>query len=153
MSSYAIPHLLFVAALFIPAAARAECAIPSVERDFTKGDVVFIGRAVNQEVAGSPRHPPPRNRSTETTFEIEQIWKGKPDAPIRVQTCGWNEGGRILNCSDPGFRFVVGERYLVFAFGNPSNTWETDGCTATSRVDRAEDFLKWLADKPSTKLR
>jgi hypothetical protein len=124
---------------------RAECPYYTLEGAFMTSTVVFVGRATNQQVVAATHPPPDRvNRVTETTFEVEDEWKGTSNRTVRIQTCGWTLGNETVTCSED-VRFVVGERYVVFAGGEPL---ETSGCRPTARVDRAERTLQWLADKP-----
>jgi hypothetical protein len=133
---------LLVVTLAFSTSVRAECPFYSLDAAFMSSTVVFVGRATNQEVVAAT--PPPLDRVTETTFEVEDEWKGTSNRTVRIQTCGWTLGNEAVTCSE-GVRFVVGERYVVFAVGQPL---ETSACVPTARVDRAERTLQWLADKP-----
>src|SRR6476620_5716928 len=101
---------------------RAECPYYALETAFMTSNAVFVGRATNQQVVVAT-HPPP-DRVTETTFEVEDEWKGNSNRTVRIQTCGWTLGNETVTCSED-VRFVVGERYVAFAVGEPL---ETSGC-------------------------
>jgi len=90
---------------------------------------------------------PAGTRATETTFHVEELWKGRPTATLRILNCGWQDVDETATCSD--FQFVVGSRYVVFAAGDPL---ETNECLPTGLVDRAEATLQWLAGKPHKKV-
>src|SRR5262249_40294895 len=88
------------------------------------------------------------SRETQTTFEVEEIWKGTADSARRVRTCGWTDGTIEMLCSECS-TFMVGSRYVVFASGDPL---ETSQCLATALVDRAHKTLQWLSGKPRKRL-
>lgn len=136
-----------VVTLAFSTSVRAECPFYTLEAALMSSTVVFIGRATNQQVVAAPRGP--ADRVTETTFEVEEEWKGTSKKTLRIQTCGWTVGNETLTCTE-GVRFVVGEKYVVFAVGEPL---ETSGCVPTAHVDRAARTLQWLADKPHRKNR
>jgi hypothetical protein len=125
---------------------RADCGLLTLDDYFIRSQIVFVGRAIGQQVV--PIRPPSGTRATETTFEIEELSKRQADTIPRVQTCGWTEGGLEMTCAE-GFTFVMGSRYLVFAAGDPL---ETSGCWPNGLVDRSERTLEWLASKPSKRL-
>jgi hypothetical protein len=129
------------------APARATCPGPlTLEEQFARNRSVFLGRAIGQQIV--PRTGSRQGtRATETTFEVEELWKGPSNATLRLQTCGWNDGSEALTCSED-FIFVVGSRYVVFAAGDPL---KTSGCQPTALVDRAKETLQWLSGKPHKK--
>jgi hypothetical protein len=88
-----------------------------------------------------------QDRATETTFEVETLWKGEPGKTIRIRTCGWVVGDTAVTCGE-SFKFTVGSRYVVFADGG---TLQTDTCHHTALVDRAAQTLQWLSRKPRKK--
>ena len=126
---------------------HAECgAMMSLDEQFAMSQAVFVGRAIGQEIVSNQSRP--GSRETQTTFEVEEIWKGTADSARRVRTCGWTDGTLMTTCSE-GFTFIVGSRYVVFATGDPL---ETSQCFATALVDRAEKTLLWLSEKPRKRL-
>jgi hypothetical protein len=130
-----------------PALVHANCPISDFDQQFASAGAVFLGRAIKQEVVDAPRKSESNDRMTETTFAIEDQWKGI-GTTIRVRTCSWSVGGLNLTCGED-FHFEVGNTYLVFASGNPL---ETGGCTPTANLDRAAAILTWLAGKPHKKI-
>jgi len=123
---------------------RAECAGPLILEDsFAYNGTVFVGRAIAQEIV-SRTGARDGTWATETTFEVEELWKGQTNTTLRVQNCGWHDGNEAMTCSED-FTFVVGFRYVVFAAGDPL---QTNSCGPTALVDRAAKTLQWLFDKP-----
>jgi hypothetical protein len=138
---------LFILTLVIalsPVHVRADCPIVNFDTEFANAAAIFEGRAIKQEVVTTTRG----GRVTETTLDVEQLWKGLSDRTVRVQTCSWALPNAGLVCSED-FHFTVGETYLVFASGQPL---ETSGCRPTERVDRADKQLQWLSNKPHWKI-
>jgi hypothetical protein len=132
-----------IVTLASPIPARAECATLQIADEFDRSTAIFVGRAVSQAIALSPAWSWPR--ATETTFEIETLWKGEHRRTLRVQTCGGVVGGEAITCSE-AFRFHVGAKYIVFADGTPLTT---NTCHHTALVDEtvARETLQWLSKK------
>lgn len=122
---------------------HAECATPTLKDDFKQSDAVFLGRVVMQSVLATP--PNWMRRATETTFQIDRMWKGEPTKTVRVLTCGGTIGNESITCGET-FHFTVGFQYVVFADGRPLTT---QSCHHTALIDRSGETLQWLADKPS----
>ena len=139
--------VLAVAIVALSALLRADCPNVDLDQQFASADAVFVGRVIGQEVVNSPRRPKPHDRMTETTFTVEDLWKGN-GTTVRVRTCSWSVEGVNLTCSED-FHFQIRDTYIVFASGTPL---ETSGCSATARLDKAETVLKWLAGKPHHKI-
>jgi hypothetical protein len=135
----------FVIALVSAGPLGADCATLALPDDFARSGAVFVGRVVAQSVRTTPGDI--IGVATETTFDVEQSWKGKAEKKVRVQTCGGTIGDDTINCSE-AFRFEVGSRYLVFAEGQPLTT---DTCHHTAKLELAETTLQWLSTKPSAK--
>lgn len=126
----------------------AECPGPlTLDYHFGASQAVFVGRAIAQRIVPHPLRLGVNERVTETTFQVEQRWKGPATTTIQVQTCGWSDFGEALTCSED-FKFVVGSRYVVFAAAIRNGALETSLCVPTSSVDRATVTLQWLSSKP-----
>ena len=134
VASYAIAHSV------IPA--HAECTALTLDQEF-KRSAIFVGRAIAQ----SPVTTAANLTATETTFEVESLWKGQTKTTPRIRTCGGIAGDKEFACAE-GFRFLVGSRYLVFADGAPL---ETSACSRTELVSQAVRTLQWLSHKPRKK--
>jgi hypothetical protein len=129
------------------APAGASCPVPpTLEERFAHTPTVFVGRAIAQQIVPWTSRLPAGTRATETTFDVEELWKGQPTATLRILNCGWQDADQTVTCSD--FKFVVGSRYVVFAAGDPL---ETNECFPTALVDQAGETLKGLAGKPLKK--
>jgi hypothetical protein len=143
----ALASLVSLAIAAALASVRAECATPGIDEEFRLSGAVFLGRATDQSVLTDARP-----WYTETTFDVERLWKGKPDADkrLRVRTCGGVVGDRDMGCGE-SFRFVPGTQYVVFADGDPLAT-NTCHHTAAAWTEEAKKTLGWLSTKASRRL-
>jgi len=143
----ALASLVSLAIAGAMASVRAECATPGIEEEFRLSGAVFLGRATDQSVLTDVTP-----WQTETTFDVERLWKGETDTDrrFRVRTCGGVVGDKALNCGE-SFRFVPGTQYVVFADGNPLAT-NTCHHTAAAWTDQAKTTLGWLSTKASRRL-
>ena len=139
VGSFAIAHSVMPA--------HAVCPTLRIDDEFKRSTAVFVGRAIAQSIATTPTLNWPR--ATETTFAVESVWKGEPDATIRVRVCGGAADDGDMSCGED-FRFVVGSRYVVFADGRPLTT---NNCHHTALLDRAGQSLEWLSHKPQKRVR
>ena len=69
-------------------------------------------------------------------LRVERFWKGSPKGEVRVFT--WRGGG------DCGYRFEVGESYLVYAHGAGDGSLSTNICQRTARLSEASKDLRAL---------
>src|SRR3954463_2908124 len=74
----------FVIALVSAGPLGADCATLALPDDFARSGAVFVGRVVAQSVRTTPGDI--IGVATETTFDVEQSWKGKAEKKVRVQT-------------------------------------------------------------------
>lgn len=101
------------------------------EELFRNNDVVFTGTALsNTRVAG-----PVDGVQNIGLLRAEQFWKGMPQKEVRV-------GSDVP--------FLVGERYVVFAGGDPLST--TIECEATQLLANAMKKRLWLSRRLSRKV-
>ena len=112
-------------------AALRQCIMfPDTEELFRNNDVVFAGTVLSStRVAG-----PDDGVQNVGLLRAEQFWKGTPRKEMRV-------GSDVP--------FLVGERYVVFASGDPLST--TIECEATQLLARAMKKRLWLSRLPSRK--
>jgi hypothetical protein len=111
---------------------------------FARSDAVFTGRAVSQRIvtpatAGS--------KFTETTFEVEELWKGRPAAKtLTVLSCGYFDVRTQQHtlCGGGSDRFLIGSPYVLFVRGNPL---EVD-CEPVEPITSASHVLAWLSSLP-----
>jgi hypothetical protein len=115
----------------------------TLEEQFARSQAVFVGRAIAQRIV--PITSRDGERATETTFEVEELWKGEAKSKtLRVLICTWNDGFRAVTCEGP-LIFTIGARYVVFASGDP--LWAT-GCDPADLVYRAQETMHFLSGKP-----
>lgn len=69
-------------------------------------------------------------------FRVDQIWKGKLRKEL---TLGTGTGG-----GDCGYRFEVGQRYLVYAYGSNETSLSTNICQRTVPLKDAVGDIKLL---------
>ena len=122
---------LFGAALFVSFASFADqpaiacdCAWPGTPREeLQRVDAVFSGEVINI------------NRE-KIEFKSEKIWKGPRTKRISVK--------HAYEQSDCTYVFVVGRKYLVYAYGK--GIFSTHVCTGAKELDKASDDLKELGE-------
>ncbi|HEY6404221.1 MAG TPA: hypothetical protein VI479_22560 [Blastocatellia bacterium] len=122
---------LFGAALFVSFASFADqraiacdCAWPGTPREeLQRVDAVFSG-----EVSSVSKE------QGKIEFKVEKIWKGPLAKRISVR----------YEQSDCTYLFVVGKKYLVYAYGK--EIFETSKCGRTKEFDKASDDLKELGE-------
>jgi len=69
-------------------------------------------------------------------FRIERLWKGNLSDEVTIIT---GHGG-----GDCGYRFEVGESYLVYAYGSDENRLGTNICQRTKKLSDAREDLRIL---------
>ena len=121
------------------------CSPPGpVDREFELATKVFVGKVIATEARQAADVT---LAQTVATFEVEEAWKGAPGPSVQVATCGAESVGIICTVA---VDFVVDERMLVFAFGEPP---ATSKCGRTGGNDSPfwSATLEWLRAKPSRK--
>lgn len=86
------------------------------------------------------REPSEKHYGFEVQFEVSRMWRGPGMSKLRIFT---GRGG-----GDCGYPFKVGERYLVYAYGNPDEGWYAHICSRTRVAANATEDFAYL-----TKLR
>jgi hypothetical protein len=105
-------------------ALACDCAWPGSPREeLQRKDAVFSGEVISRDFI-----------SAKVEFKVEKFWKGPRAKEISLKYIG----------SDCTYPFVVGKKYLVYAFGK--EILETDICTRTKELDKASDDLKELGE-------
>src|SRR6266487_4515852 len=92
LESFAIAHSV------IPA--HAACAAVTLDQEFKRSTAIFVGRAIAQSPVTTAANLP----ATDTTFEIDSLWKGASRTTLRIRTCGGIAGDQEVICGE-GFRF------------------------------------------------
>jgi hypothetical protein len=103
-------------------AMACSCARPGSPREeLRRRDAVFSGEvtSINRE---------------KIEFKVEKFWKGPRAKWISIKY-------ELSTCT---YVFVVGKKYLVYAFGK--EILETNICTRTKELDKASDDLKELGE-------
>jgi hypothetical protein len=131
---------LLVAALVLPDRLSAcSCPIPdyhpaAVNEAADKADVVFKGKVVHVQEVSIPTYAEPVsfNTGTMTVLQVVGTWK-VPDAAEVYRIAVFSGDGR----ADCGFRFEVGQSYVVF--GTYSQVYvpealNTNMCTLTRKL-------------------
>ncbi len=97
------------------------------------GEVIAIDRAFNPD-------------RTRVKFRVEQSWKGTRHSTISVFTSGSDAIALLREGITCGYRFTVGERYLVYSFRkrNHSGLSYVSDCSRTRRLAEAEEDLALL---------
>jgi hypothetical protein len=119
---WAFPCIVFGSLVLSGVSAQAACPSTTIDQNFASSKAVFSGRAISQKVVPAAHQASPTSgttaRETETTFEVDKIWKGELSRVFRVRTCGWTDGVEAVTCSE-SMTFRVGSQYVVFARGTP----------------------------------
>ena len=114
----------------------------SLERSFTRSAAVFIGRVITQRLVKLPNV---EATFTDTTFVVDDIWKGPRDAKtLVVRTCGFRDPRASQQVCGGGTYFIdVGSRYALFVSGEPLQV----GCDPVELVDPtlAKPVVAWLS--------
>ena len=120
--------------------ARASCAALEIDEAFHDARAVLVGKVLSTRIVHSTSDP--FGTRTVATIDVEQQWKGPGRKTIELSTCG----GEDVVCT-VSMEFVVGDRYLFFAY---DDVLETSDCSAWP-IDKAEPELRWLAQKDSSR--
>jgi hypothetical protein len=95
----------------------------SPREELQRKDAVFSGEVISRDF-----------KTAKVEFKVEKVWKGLGAKRIALKYIG----------SDCTYPFVVGKKYLVYAFGK--EILETNTCTRTKELDKAADDLKELGE-------
>lgn len=126
------------------AASACSCAEPpGVEEELERSDAVFSGKAIEVD-----EKPALFSASTRTIiFQVGQIWKGIEQSQVEITT---GQGG-----GDCGFKFNMGQEYLVYAVKSEmygTNELITIICDRTAVLSQAQGDMAILgAGKVPTK--
>src|SRR5688500_11946069 len=113
------------------------CGVPNpnqslkrqVRAALSESRAVFSGRVL--EVADDPQ-----TLSVMVRLRVERSWKGVTRGEVRLVT---GRGG-----GDCGYRFEVGESYLVYAYGPRASELSTNICQRTAKLSEAAKDLQVL---------
>lgn len=133
-----LPLCAVACLLFIPVVGLAcTCELPRpgitpkqvVAQARDKAKAVFVGKVI--ELIENPQV-----FYVEVKFKVEGSWKQVSTNQLVLRT---GRGG-----GDCGYRFEIGERYLVYAYGSDAMTLETNICQRTRKLADAGEDLKLL---------
>ncbi len=100
-------------------------------KEFEKASVIFTGEVVELD-------------EFRATFRVEKLWKGDSDGSITLLTGAKDTGdGRYIHRSSCDFRYELGERLLVYAYG-PAGKLMVHRCSRTRSVGSAEVDMRAL---------
>lgn len=128
--------LLGIASVAQTSEARAcSCMRLTPAEGLSSSQAVFSGEAVS--IA--------KNESTkfgglEITLRVEQVWKGAVPEEVKVHTAA--------SSAACGYTFVVGTKYLVYAFSDKTDPMRVSLCSRTAPIENAKKDLEFLG-KPS----
>ena len=119
------------------AASACSCEVPSQGKAFRKAWAVFVGQVVEIDQREYREDEPDGEQLVPyaVKFRVESYWKGVKASEIVVLS---DQG--LLPCHLG--RFVVGERYLVYAHGE--HLLATLNCDRSRPVDAAAEDLRKL---------
>lgn len=120
------PNVAFACTCSLPDPGKSLRKQVAEERNESRA--VFVGEVV--EVTSDPNL-----LEVEVKFKVERSWKGFRASEITITT---GRGG-----GDCGYRFEIGERYLVYASGSEKQLG-TNICQRTALLVDAKDDLKLL---------
>jgi hypothetical protein len=107
----------------------------SVGDELQSSGAVFLGRIVALRIETLSLEDTTAERM-QATFKVERRWKGPQQSKLEVWTCG----DQVSFCTC-GVDFKLGERYLVFADGQPLGT---ASCNRTRVAGEAEAIIAEL---------
>ncbi len=134
--------VVLAAGLAGQAEARTCTARDPIDVEFSKSSAVFLGRVIAKRVTLRDEHG--AAKETLTTLNVIKSWKGAAVASLEVFTCG----GEFVAC-DPGFEFLIGQDFVVFATGQPLRV---SGCDRTSVAKQAQPTMRWLERRAAKQL-
>ncbi len=139
-----------IAFSFASSVLACSCAGPGLPHEqFASANVVFKGevlrvndrwnvfrKAWTYVLLLMDRQPSEKHYGFEVQFEVSRMWRGPGTSKLRIFT---GRGG-----GDCGYPFKVGERYLVYAYGNTNEGWYADICSRTRVATGAAEDLAYL---------
>lgn len=132
-----LPPLLF----FAPRAAACMCGQRQPCEAYAGAGLVFVGLVTSKGTA-PPGNRLPQNAVSSTPtrgalaahFSVEEVFLGAPGEEVAVT-------GEGTTCD---YDFVVGERYLVYAYAGPDGAVRTNACSGTAPLSRVGEHLYYL---------
>ena len=130
----------------LPADASDEVFMTAVTEEYKRAAAIFTGEVIAQEyrpVEDSSGDNKTGKEVLTIKLAAERWWKGDGVAEVTLYTNTFrypDGSGSSTSCE---YNFVKGEKYLVFAFGNPDKL-STHACARTKLIKYAERDIKAL---------
>ena len=102
-----------------------------------RSNAIFVGKIV--EIRFSEKKLGDKAVSRYAKFEVERSWSGPETKFIEIETANI--------CCICGITFEVGERWIVYAYGNVKKGYSTNSCSRTSPIGPKSDDEKYLGRK------
>lgn len=114
-----------------PRALTPEEARAALVKDFNEAFAVFTGEVVGGD-------------TFKVKFKVDKLWKGSLGDEIVMPTGAkkYEDGTYSVNSCD--YSFKIGERYLVFAYGESAEKMQAHECTRTKPLARAGTEVEQL---------
>jgi hypothetical protein len=157
---YLLASAIFMFTLSSASAFRCTCVSPPpdiktakalAQWTANKSDTIFEGRVerielkwalmeakVGDIVSTDPDQDPPYML---VSFDVSRSYRGAQQKKIRIRT---GVGG-----GDCGFRFEVGEQYLVYGFAREAGQLSTGICSGTALLEESHANLSYLRGEPT----
>jgi hypothetical protein len=127
---FLVPGISLACSCDLPPMNKTEEQLIELERK--KSKAVFVGEVIEIIVPKTASGEPAW--FAEVRFKVQRKWKGAVTEDVSVYT------GNV--CCICGYKFEVGESYLVYAYG--TDRLSTNICTRTAKLSEAEKDLKVL---------
>ena len=116
--------------LFQADALACKCAKPTIENSFEKATVIFSGEVIKLD-------------KFRAILKVEKVWKGKADKEIAMHTGMTKSAEGYYISSSCDFGYVLGEKYLIYAFGSDDEL-KTNVCSRTKSLEQGDEDIKEL---------
>jgi hypothetical protein len=117
--------------IFSPEKPTPEQARVALVKDFNAAFAVFTGEVVRLD-------------TFKVRFKVDKIWKGGFGDEIDMSTGAKDNGDGTYSSSSCDYDFKLGEKYLVFAYGNSATDMQAHSCTRTRLLVDEEQLTKDL---------
>ncbi len=154
------PNMIILVVAFLIATASPTfacvCAETSFEDTFQEVKAVFSGKVVKAEYKKGIVNELQELEAEQTgkkieyevlvlTFEVERWWKGGTSLEVTLVADQTRDANGKVGISTCEFEYIVGERYLIFAWGEKDRLL-SGACTPTNKLEKAEKELKLLGE-------
>lgn len=117
-----------------------------VSEEFSRASAVFSAKAIAEEYRPVKENDGSKSEEVRVVrFAVERWWKGSGDEEAVLYTAVTRLPDGTSRIWSEDFRFQVGERYLIYAFGSEERL-STNGCSRTSSLEKAGEDLQELGE-------